>query len=421
MCGRYASSRRPEDLVEEFEVVDDRVEKPLEPDYNVAPTKEVYAVVERPPSKDSPEPPAAAAPGAPLGADPVVGQGPVDRQPDDQRPDGDGGREAGVQAGVRRASVPAAGRRLLRVVPDLAADQGGQAAQAAVLHPTRGRRGAGDGRSLRDLARPHPRRGRPAAVPLDLHRAHHRGRGRRRPHPRPDAADASSPSGGRPGSTRDTAGLSARPAGPGPAGQPGGLPGLDRWSATCATTAPSWSSRSRWRRPWSDRASCSSTRRTARVVWSPTRAHRPVATLLLSHGAGNGIEARDLEALAHYLPRNGVTVIRFEQPWRSSRSQGRDASRHPRRRHCWPRSTRLRVRTPLIVGGRSAGARSAARCAKRARGSRLPRAGVPAASSGPAREVPARRAARRRGADCWSSRASATRWAGRRSSRSAST
>jgi putative SOS response-associated peptidase YedK len=57
MCGRYASSRRPEDLVEEFDVVDNRVEKPLEPDYNVAPTKEVYAVVERPPNKDSPDPP----------------------------------------------------------------------------------------------------------------------------------------------------------------------------------------------------------------------------------------------------------------------------------------------------------------------------------------------------------------------------
>jgi putative SOS response-associated peptidase YedK len=57
MCGRYASSRRPEDLIEEFEVVDSRVPEPLAPDYNVAPTKEVYAVVERPPSKDSPEPP----------------------------------------------------------------------------------------------------------------------------------------------------------------------------------------------------------------------------------------------------------------------------------------------------------------------------------------------------------------------------
>jgi len=52
MCGRYASSRRPEDLVEEFEIVRSRVGTPLEPDFNVAPTKEVYAVVERPPSAE---------------------------------------------------------------------------------------------------------------------------------------------------------------------------------------------------------------------------------------------------------------------------------------------------------------------------------------------------------------------------------
>lgn len=57
MCGRYASSRRPEDLVEEFDIADVRIATPLGADYNVAPTKEVYAVVERPPSKDSPEPP----------------------------------------------------------------------------------------------------------------------------------------------------------------------------------------------------------------------------------------------------------------------------------------------------------------------------------------------------------------------------
>ncbi len=49
MCGRYASSRRPEDLVEEFEVVESRIEQPLAPDWNVAPTKDVYAVLERPP------------------------------------------------------------------------------------------------------------------------------------------------------------------------------------------------------------------------------------------------------------------------------------------------------------------------------------------------------------------------------------
>lgn len=49
MCGRYASSRRPEDLVEEFEVDSTQVSAPLAPDYNVAPTKEVYVVLERPP------------------------------------------------------------------------------------------------------------------------------------------------------------------------------------------------------------------------------------------------------------------------------------------------------------------------------------------------------------------------------------
>ena len=57
MCGRYASSRKPEDLIEEFEVVDSRIQQPLEPDYNVAPTKEVYAVVERKPARDSDQAP----------------------------------------------------------------------------------------------------------------------------------------------------------------------------------------------------------------------------------------------------------------------------------------------------------------------------------------------------------------------------
>jgi putative SOS response-associated peptidase YedK len=54
MCGRYASSRAPEDLVEEFEIRPDQQQAGdiphLEPDFNVAPTKEVYGVVQRPPS-----------------------------------------------------------------------------------------------------------------------------------------------------------------------------------------------------------------------------------------------------------------------------------------------------------------------------------------------------------------------------------
>ena len=57
MCGRYASSRRPQDLAEEFEIdratLAETVVQPLEPDYNVAPTKPVYAVVDRPSTSPS--------------------------------------------------------------------------------------------------------------------------------------------------------------------------------------------------------------------------------------------------------------------------------------------------------------------------------------------------------------------------------
>jgi putative SOS response-associated peptidase YedK len=48
MCGRYAASQRPEDLVEEFEVVA-QPDQVLPPSYNVAPTNPVYAVLERAP------------------------------------------------------------------------------------------------------------------------------------------------------------------------------------------------------------------------------------------------------------------------------------------------------------------------------------------------------------------------------------
>jgi putative SOS response-associated peptidase YedK len=44
MCGRYAASRRPEDLVVEFEAVPAEGQRPLPADYNVAPSKDVYVV-----------------------------------------------------------------------------------------------------------------------------------------------------------------------------------------------------------------------------------------------------------------------------------------------------------------------------------------------------------------------------------------
>lgn len=57
MCGRYASSRRSEDLLEEFDVWESRVAAPLPADFNVAPTKEVYAVLERPPAPETADEP----------------------------------------------------------------------------------------------------------------------------------------------------------------------------------------------------------------------------------------------------------------------------------------------------------------------------------------------------------------------------
>lgn len=92
------------------------------------------------------------------------------------------------------------------------------------------------------------------------------------------------------------------------------------------------------------------------------RARRPIATLLLSHGAGTGIDTIDLLALAETLPRQDVTVVRFEQPWRVA---GRSVASPPKTLDAGLRAAAraLKARMPLVVGGRSAGARSAARCA----------------------------------------------------------
>lgn len=56
MCGRYASIKAPADLADEFRAVD--ATEGVEPDYNVAPTKNVVAVVERHPrdAEGTPDP-----------------------------------------------------------------------------------------------------------------------------------------------------------------------------------------------------------------------------------------------------------------------------------------------------------------------------------------------------------------------------
>ncbi|HEU5155745.1 MAG TPA: SOS response-associated peptidase [Streptosporangiaceae bacterium] len=55
MCGRYASTRARQELLDEFQVELDASEDALEPDYNVAPTKSVPAVIKRAPKGDEGE------------------------------------------------------------------------------------------------------------------------------------------------------------------------------------------------------------------------------------------------------------------------------------------------------------------------------------------------------------------------------
>ncbi|MEV6289305.1 alpha/beta family hydrolase [Streptomyces sp. NPDC051896] len=100
---------------------------------------------------------------------------------------------------------------------------------------------------------------------------------------------------------------------------------------------------------------------TARITWH--RAKKARLVLALGHGAGGGIEARDLQALAGTLPAHGVTVALVEQPWRVA---GKKLAPAPQTldtgwRGIWPALAGMEL--PVVSGGRSAGARVACRTA----------------------------------------------------------
>ncbi|MFF1445293.1 alpha/beta family hydrolase [Streptomyces sp. NPDC058295] len=100
---------------------------------------------------------------------------------------------------------------------------------------------------------------------------------------------------------------------------------------------------------------------TARITWH--HAEKPRLVLAVSHGAGGGVEARDLRALAAVLPGRGVSVALVEQPWRVA---GKKVAPAPRTldvgwRGIWPAVVAPGL--PVISGGRSAGARVACRTA----------------------------------------------------------
>lgn len=99
----------------------------------------------------------------------------------------------------------------------------------------------------------------------------------------------------------------------------------------------------------------------ARITWHRARGAR--AVVALGHGAGGGIEARDLRALAEALPPHGWTVALVEQPWRVA---GKKLAPAPKTLDAawtalWPALAAPGL--PVVAGGRSAGARVACRTA----------------------------------------------------------
>ncbi|MGY1601394.1 alpha/beta hydrolase family protein [Geodermatophilus sp. SYSU D00815] len=96
----------------------------------------------------------------------------------------------------------------------------------------------------------------------------------------------------------------------------------------------------------------------------PPRA--PRGTLVLGHGAGGGIDSPDLAAVTDAAGGAGWRVLGVEQPWKVA--GGRIAPAPPRLDLVWAavldrlRADRL-LHGPLVLGGRSAGARVACRTA----------------------------------------------------------
>ena len=93
-------------------------------------------------------------------------------------------------------------------------------------------------------------------------------------------------------------------------------------------------------------------------------AARPLAAVVLGHGAGGSEAAWDLELLARELPASGISVARYRQPWLVA---GRKVAGPPASLdRAWPPALAVLRRrwpgVPLFVGGRSAGARCACRC-----------------------------------------------------------
>jgi predicted alpha/beta-hydrolase family hydrolase len=104
----------------------------------------------------------------------------------------------------------------------------------------------------------------------------------------------------------------------------------------------------------------------------PARAHlhlvdAPRAALALGHGAGGGVASRDLVTVTDVVRAEGIAVVLVEQPYRVA---GRRAPAPARQLDAAWIAVVERLRAgelhglPLLVGGRSSGARVACRTAE---------------------------------------------------------
>jgi uncharacterized protein len=97
-------------------------------------------------------------------------------------------------------------------------------------------------------------------------------------------------------------------------------------------------------------------------VDEPDAAAPPSGVLVLGHGAGGGVGAPDLLAAISAATAAGWRAVRVEQPWRVAGR--RVATAPPRLDEAWLAALEQVDRPgPLVVGGRSAGARVACRTA----------------------------------------------------------
>ncbi|MFN2521762.1 MAG: alpha/beta family hydrolase [Mycobacteriales bacterium] len=107
-----------------------------------------------------------------------------------------------------------------------------------------------------------------------------------------------------------------------------------------------------------------STIRTVASPRGPARLHEDAGDaglLVLGHGAGGGPEAPDLLAARDGALDAGWAVCRLEQPWRVAGRRIAEAPLHLDA--AWTAVVRELAQRPLVLGGRSSGARVACRTA----------------------------------------------------------